>query len=378
MKTLTKNIPLILFLILVTALIAQTPGASSPGADQTRQAEQLKARGPDTPLTVLPVILAGRPADRVTEFVALWLEKQGLNNIELGPKPFLPSAEIAMEQLPEAVAAFVRQNPPATDYVLFTDFKGTQQSGLNELRAVVADKSGAIVWSERQTASDEAFKKANAREPMTMAMLLVERLGPQLGLNADTAKAAKPGKYGRLMEERSGLPPQAERDALAARQKVLIAAAPTSTLLVQPVVAADQTENEIDARIAKAVADAKLFKSGVVPAQPVALSLPPPNPNEMKMLWDLARSLRAQVKKNPPAADYVLAIDYRFNPNNWERGFLHFVICDRQGEWVFVELQNSHHPDYQAIKPVSAEDGEKLLLKRLEFFLRPHAPANGI
>jgi len=25
--------------------------------------------------------------------------------------------------------------------------------------------------------------------------------------------------------------------------------------------------------------------------------------------------------------------------------FVHFVICDRKGEWVIVDMQNSHQPD---------------------------------
>jgi hypothetical protein len=278
-----------------------------------------------------------------------------------------------MEQLPEAVAAFVRENPPATDYVLFADFRGTPAAGLNELRAVVVDKTGAIAWAERQAADDDTFKQAHAREPMTMALLLVERLGPQFGLDAATARAAKPGKFARLMEERSGLPPREERDALAPRQKTFVSAAPTATLLVLPVVAPDRTENEIAARIANGINDARLFKSASAPAETKALPPPRPDPNEMKVLWDLARMAREQVKKNPPSADYVVCADYRFNPKNWERGFLHFVVCDRQGDWVIVDLQNSHQKDYQAIKPVSKEACEELLLKRLSHYLHPES-----
>jgi hypothetical protein len=94
------------------------------------------------------------------------------------------------------------------------------------------------------------------------------------------------------------------------------------------------------------------------------------DPNEMKVLWDLAREFRDYAKKNPVDADYVLYADYRFNPQRWQAGFVHFVVCDRQGEWVLVDMQNSHHPDYQSIKPTSREDCDKLLLKRLEHHLR--------
>jgi hypothetical protein len=374
MKTLVKNTMtglVLSFAVIVStaARAADSPEPSSPATEQAKKIEQMTARGPDASLTVLPVVLGGQPFDRVTEFVALRLEQQGLKTIELGATAFVPGEGTSMEKLPEACANFVRQNPPTTEYVLYAEFNGNRQSGLNDLRAVVADRTGTILWTDHQTASDEAFRKAEAREPLTMAMLLVERLSPQLGLNADTAKAAKPGKYARLMDERSGLPPQAERDALPARLQAMIAASQNATVVVIPVVAPDHSENEVAARIAKSIGDARLFQAALTPTDPVALEHPRSDPNELKMLWDLARELREYVRKNPPAADYVLCADYRFNPHNWEQGYVHFVVCDRQGGWVIVDMQNSHHPDYQSIKPTSTDGCEQLVLKRLQGYL---------
>ena len=94
------------------------------------------------------------------------------------------------------------------------------------------------------------------------------------------------------------------------------------------------------------------------------------DPNELKTLWDLAREFRDYVHKNTPETDYVLYADYVFNPQNWEQGFVHFIVCDRKGEWVIVDMQNSHHPDYQSIKPASQEGCGKLLVKRLMDILR--------
>lgn len=376
-NTLTGLVLSFAVVVATAALAADSPGPSSPATGQAKKIERMTAQGPDASLTVLPVVLAGQPFDRVTEFVALRLEQQGLKTIELGATAFVPGAGTSMEQLPEAFANFVRQNPPTTDYVLYAEFNGNRQSGLNELRAIVADQTGAILWTDHQTASDEAFRKAEAREPLTIAMLLVERLSPQLGLNADTAKAARPGKFARLMEERSGLPPQAERDALPARLQAMIDASQNATVVVIPVAAPDRSENEVAGRIAKAISDARLFKSASNPTDPIALPHPRSDPNEMKMLWDLARELREYVQKHPPSADYVLCADYRFNAQNWEQGYVHFVVCDRQGDWVIVDLQNSHHPDYQSIKPTSKDGCEELLLKRLQGYLRPREHPGG-
>jgi len=350
---------------IAAARAAESPSPLLPEKDSAKKLAQMTARGPDASLTVLPVLLMGQPFDRVTEFVALLLEQQGLKTIELGPIPFLPGDGTRPEKLAEALASFVRQHPPGTEYVLFAAYNGDRQSGLNELQAVVADQNGAILWAESQTPADEAYRKANARDPMTMTMLLIDGLGPQLGLNADTAKAAKPGKYARLMDKRSGLPPQAERDALPARETTLLATRKDATILVIPTAVPDHQESAAAGRITQLIGAARLFKTASTPASAVALPMPRPDPNEMKMLWDLARELKEQVKNNPPTADYVLAVDYRFNPDRWEQGFVHFVICDRRGDWVMVDLQNSEHEDYQSIKPASKEACEKLLLKRL-------------
>jgi hypothetical protein len=40
-------------------------------------------------------------------------------------------------------------------------------------------------------------------------------------------------------------------------------------------------------------------------------------------------------------------------------------IVDRKGEWVIVDLQNSHQPDYQSIGITSRARCDQLLVKRL-------------
>ena len=86
--------------------------------------------------------------------------------------------------------------------------------------------------------------------------------------------------------------------------------------------------------------------------------------------WKTFRELVDFARKNPPNADYVLYADYVFTPQNWEQGFLHFVVCDRKGEWVIVDMQNSHHPDYQSIGIISRDRCDQLLVKRLAGYLK--------
>ncbi len=146
--------------------IADEPQAGM-GPEQRQRLELMKAKGPDASLTILPVRLAGKPWDRLTEVVGVLLEKQGLSNIELGKTAFTP-ADTNWESLAPGVGAFVKTNPITTGYALYAEYNGSRQTGLNELRAVVVDQTGAVVWTDRQTPQDEAFKKLEDREPMTM------------------------------------------------------------------------------------------------------------------------------------------------------------------------------------------------------------------
>jgi len=360
-------------MVLLAVCVGRFAVAAEPQAgiapEQQQRLELMKAKGPDASLTILPVRLAGKPWDRVTEVVGVLLEQQGLRNIELGKTPFTP-ADTNWESLAAAVGAFVKTNPITTGYALYAEYNGDRQTGLNELRAVVVDQTGAVVWTDRQTPQDEAFRNMGEREPMTMSVLLVERLGPQLGLNEATAKAAKPGKLAAILDQRSGLPPENERAALPERQQAMKQALPGATLLVYPARIGGKTVSVPSAtNVVQLLNQAGLCKT-VRADQIILLKASQADPNELKSLWGLAREFRDFVRANPPAADYALYADYVFNPQNAEQGFVHFVVCDRKGEWVIVDMQNSHQPDYQSVGIISRERCDQLLVKRLEGYLK--------
>jgi hypothetical protein len=360
-------------MVLLAVFIGRFPVAAepqsgiAPGSQQ--RLELMKSKGPAGSLTILPVRLAGKPWDRVTEVVGVLLEQQGLKKIELAKTPFTP-AETNLESLADAVGAFVKTNPITTGYALYAEYNGDRQTGLNELRAVVVDHAGAVVWTDRQTPQDQAFQKLESREPMTLSVLLVERLGPQLGLNEETAKAAKPGRLAAIMDQRSGLPSENERAALPERQKAMKRALPGATLLVYPTrIGGNKASVHSAPNIVRLLNQAGLCKA-VQAEQAVVLKASQADPNELSTLWNLAREFREYVRANPSAADYALYADYAFNPQNADQGFVHFVVCDRKGEWVIVDMQNSHHPDYQAAKVISGEHCDNLLVKRLEGYLK--------
>lgn len=361
---------------ILLGVLSLSVGASAQGTqekprlspEQQKRIELMKSKGPEASLTILPIVLAGKPFDRVTEVVGLLLEKKGLKNIELGKTAFEPGSKIEMGQMSSALSEFVKKNPIATEYALYAEFNGSPQTGLDEIRAIVVDKTGGVVWTDRQGQQDEAFKGLTDRGPMGASVLLVQRLSPQLSLNEETSKAAKPGKMARLMDERSGLPPQSERDSLPQRQKELKESRKNITVMVFPVRIGETVDSTSATELAKMITDAGLCKA--VPAKQSLLMKAAPAINELKALWNLAREVRDYTRKNTLGVDYALYADYAFNPQQWEQGFVHFVLCDRNGEWVIVDMQNSHQGDYQSIKPTSSEGCNKLLVKRLAAYVK--------
>lgn len=89
--------------------------------------------------------------------------------------------------------------------------------------------------------------------------------------------------------------------------------------------------------------------------------------NQQKVLWDTARAFRDFVRKNPPATDYVAFADYGLSDTQVHH--VHLIVCDRAGDWVLIEMQNSHHPDFQRIDPKSAAECSRLVVARLKDWL---------
>ena len=173
------------------------------------------------------------------------------------------------------------------------------------------------------------------------------------------------------MDQRSGLPPENERAALPERQQAMKQSLPGATLLVYPPrIGGNQTSSSECNQHCHFLLNQAGFCKAVAADQPVLLKVSLADPNELKALWDLAREFRDYVRAHPPAADYALYADYVFNPQNAEQGFVHFVVCDRNGEWVIVDMQNPHQPDYQSVGIISRDRCDQLLVKRLERYLK--------
>ena len=362
---------LLLFCLCRPVIAADTSTASpqlSFPPEQQARLDGLKAKGPEASLSILPVMLVGRPFDRVTDVLGVMLEQRGLQHIEIGKAPFTAGVKTEMPVLTASLAKFLGTNSIATDYALYVELNGPT---LDEVRAVVMDKSGKMVWSDHQTTRDKAFQALGTpRDPMILLDFLVDRLSPQFSLNDDTAKK-RSHKLEEELTANSGYAPAIEREErMPARLKTLKESRQKATLTVLGV-RMDGAVNVTNASdLAKRIGEAKLFQA-VVPARPpVLLEAKLAGGDQMRYLWTIAREFQAYVKKNPPDADYVLYADYIFDRRNWQQGGVQFVVCDRQGEWVIAELTNSDQADYQRVKPISAEGCDKLLVERLADRLR--------
>jgi hypothetical protein len=336
--------------------------------EQQARLDGLKAKGPEASLSILPMMIAGRPFDRATDFFGVLLEQRGLQHIEMGRVPFTAGVKTKMPVLSVLLAEFLKTNSIATDYALYVELNGPT---LDEVRAVILDKSGERVWSDHQTTRDKAFQALGTpRDPMTLMAFLVDRLSPLFGLNDDTAKK-RSHKLEDAVQASSGYAPAGEtQERMPARLKTMKESRQKATLMVLGV-RMDRAVNITNASdLAKRIAETKLFQAAVPARQPVLLEAKLAGGDQMRYLWTIAREFQAYVKKNPPDADYALYADYLFDRQHWQQGGVQFVVCDRQGEWVIAELTNSDQEDYRRIKPISAEGCDKLLVERLAERLR--------
>lgn len=341
---------------------AQTANSTEPTAADTPQLTKFRDAGKAASMTVLPTNLAGRPVAKVGEVVAMLLEKAGMVNLQTSDAEFKPAADADLATTAAAFGEFVKGHPVETDYALYTEFIASPQRKFTEVRTIVVRKSGEIVWSDAQTGSDAAFKKIKPAEPMQCCLLVAERLRPLLNLDDPTRANAPEGKIARKWETDTGVPDKAEQEAMKKRLGIFKKTAAVSTLVVYPVRAGDELSSASAAALVEAINKAGLAKAVAVEhGEKFAVQ---PNMNEQKVLWGMARAFRDHVRKARPDADYVMYADYLMGKDNV--GAVHFAICDRQGEWVLVDFQNSHHKDFQAIKPTTREDCDKLVIRRLK------------
>ncbi len=338
--------------------------------EQQKRFEAMQAKGTQASLTVFPVVIGDSAAlnKGVGDVVALLLEKAGMTNLETTDAVFRLPKEATFDQVAELFGEFVRKNPVETDYALYAEFVGTPHTGPTEIRGVIVDRTGQSVLVDRQTQADRDFKRAKPSDPMTCCLFLAERVRTLLGIPESARDDSGKGKIARMLAEKSSGPDDAEWAAMEQRQAVMKKTGRSASVAVFPVRLSDDEVGKKDAaHLAKLLSKKNLCEAKAVDS-PLRVKIEPSR-SMQNLLWGLARTFQDHVKRNPPEADYALLADYMF-PRPDRAWAVHFVICDRAGEWVIVDFQNNHHDDFQSIDPKTFDDCGRLIAKRLEGYLR--------
>jgi len=371
--------------LVVLAGLLSAQAMSEPNAAQVERLAKLKKSDPNNvSLALLPVqIWFKHPmitSRMVADVLGLVAESYGMNNLDALDVEFAPPADAVWEQVPVHLAAFLKQNPLKSEYVLYAQYLGDPNSGpgATEVRFVVTDAAGNLVLVDRQTRQDEDFKRTAAADPDTMgcSALVAERLFSLLGWKK--VEGEPHGKFARKWAEASGIPSEAEQAEMEHRVEKLKANVKTAQIAIYATCIGDPASSnsaearehsaESAARLAPMVAE-RLSCKAIKVDKSVSFQRQPTS-NEQKLLWDLAKAFRDYLRANPADSNYAMLAEYFINPAGGPAGAVHFVVCEKSGDWVLVDFQNSTHEDFQRISPKSIEDCDKLAVERLARWLK--------
>lgn len=355
-------------LLAVAAPVLAQQGAD-PAAAARRQA--LHDAGVKAPFVLHPVRLLARPSRQVAEALGLVLEHQGMADLEVAAVAFDPAKDTRWEDVPALFAAHVAAagGDAANKHHLWAEILGTPKTGPEEVRFVVADGAGHVVFVDRQTPADADFRRTAAKDPdpLGCTTLVAERLFAL----ADWKKApgsVRDGKFAKSWKERSGVPDPKELAAMKARLRTLRDGLAAARIVVLPTLAGGGHDGPSAGRLAAALAK-ELGCTVEAAAEGSKLEVAPDS-NEQKRLWDLARALKASLGKTPvTAADYVLVADLGVDAEG-KHCYLHLALATAAGDLVAVDFQNDQSPAVAKAMPKSLADAEALVVARLGSLLK--------
>jgi len=349
----------------------------SPAASTEGIAEQGPPAGaPERSVTVYPVpitpaknIVSGVPL-RIAVVVGSLLERAGVERVEVAETPFAPPPTGDVGAVAKAFGERVAGDSIPTAYALYGEIVHADRK-IRAIRTVLVDSRGVVVLADRDDQRTFAQTSQIApKDPLACSVFLARKLQKLWGLADPLREDAPRGKLEARLRAEAGIPSDEERDAIGRRLRVISAQGDKARLTVYPIRVGRKSDHACARQLA-----AMLNEQGVFPSEAgqVAPSLAiRGNMDEQKVLWDTARAFREFVRKSPPRTQYALFAHYGIfgpSPDRSKVGHVHFIVCDRAGDWVIVDFQNSHHRDFQDIDPRSSDDCSRLLVKRLKGYL---------
>jgi hypothetical protein len=350
-------------MLLNRLLIAWLPLACvlSLAASRTASAtETVKPSVTVFPVSTKPNRFPDDLAKRVAIVVATLLEKAGLETLEVADTVFQPP-DAGVEKMADAFAAHVRERTIKTDFAVFAQFVGAPQTGVKQISTIVVDRTGKVLLAE--SAGEKELGQAPTRptDPMTCCVFVGRRLQEFWQLDDPMRSDAPQGKMAEFWKRDAGIPSDVELKEIERRMEAMRGELPTASCTVYPVHVGEQFDDQCAAELVAGINETGLFRTRL--SEVTADFKVKGHSNEQKVLWDTARAFRDYVKQNPPPTDYALYADYGLFGNTV--GYVHMIICDQSGNWVLIDMQNSHHSDFKDVGPKTTADCNDLLRRRL-------------
>lgn len=353
-------------LSLLSTLPAQTDEAA---AALSARRTALHTSSLTTPVTLHPVLVLGQPSPKVAEALALVLEKSGMSDLEVAATAFTMAKDTPWDDVPALLRSHVQNaKGPATRFHLYAEFLGTPRTGPEEVRFVLVDGQGELVWSDRQTKADADFRRTAAKDPdpLGCATLVGNRLFRLAEWKRDPG-AVKDGKFSQLWRNKSGTPDAKELAAMKQRLATMREALHAARVIVLPTLSQGKHDPDSSARLATLLHQEVegTFAAGCAETRLQGTQ----DSNEQKRLWDLARNLQKALTKAPITEDYALVVDLGIDAEH-NHGYVHTIVCTGKGELVLAAFSNDQSAVFQRIAPKTAQDAERVAVAMLREQLR--------
>lgn len=352
------------------AFAAACAAAQEPDPAVAARVRTLHDAGPAAPIAIHAVRVVGKPNRQIAEVLGLVLEQKGLTGLDVADDGF-DAGEAAWANATKAFAAHVAAaaaaDPKATPrHHLYAEILGTPRTGPSEVRFVVVDAAGAVVFDDRQTKADADFRRTAQKDPDPLGCSAL--VGLRLMKLADWSPTPPTGegKFAKLWREKSGTPTPAEMEAMRARQKELSDHLDQAKFAVLPTLWNGTADADSASRLAAAI-PAPLGCAAATAATGHALTVAPDS-NEQKRLWDLTRALHDDLAKNPIDAGYAIACDIGLDTTGGH-GYVHVVVASKTGDCIAAVMANDQSPEFRT-KPKTLADAEAIALALLRRTLR--------
>lgn len=374
----------ILTIFLVLALFIPTASAfeqhSQIDLSQTGDDElfnKFRKEANTASFSVYPVYFtSGKPLKNVGDIIALFMEQAGMENVLPATSEFLRKEDSDFDQISVDFSEFIKNQKKKSDYSLYAEVLGSQLTGVAEVRALLVDKDGSIIWKYRSVKGSEDFKKYYPSNPMTCCVMISGILKNEVGLKKRAGFDLHQGNMTTHWATNSGIPGKEEQEAIRSRADIARKQYKTSSLAVFPVLYWGPDTNGDFIKTAEkqcaenivSMLNQRVFASAISIACDDKFDFQG-NSNQAKMLWTMANNFSSYLKKNPVEADYALIALYSFNKDGRASG-INIVGCTGKGDIVEAALFNEHHKDFRKAKINSKGLADKFLAAQVQSYLK--------